>query len=366
MKISKKIIICLSATLLATSLNFVPVQAATIPKLSSTSLKMTAKTSTTLQLKKVSSSKSIKNTIKWSTSDKNIVSISGASSKSTSTKITAKKKGRAVVSVRLKYDGKKYKTFKCNVNVISAPVLSKSSLTMTTKATSSSLKLKSLSTSKSITNTIRWYTSNSKVVKFSGTTSKKVTPKLVAVKKGTATITAKVKADGNRLTTLTCKVTVKDPVPVNPVLYPGISIADARAALKKSNTKALSNRAISETNLYRSLNALPSLKYSQKLSEVAQYRAMEIAKVKKMNSTRVDGSTFKSLAQKGFGYNSNLFDSENLATAVIDSYNVLKRYEIYGNIEVAKAKIKRTNTHIGIGYYISGGVHYMVQIFGKE
>lgn len=129
---------------------------------------------------------------------------------------------------------------------------------------------------------IRWKSSNPAIV----TVSK--TGKATAKKAGTAKVTAKI---GSKK--LTCKITVKKT---------GVSSSIKKNA--KQNAKLYHKqivRMLNETNRYRIKNGLPKLKLNKKLTEIACYRSVEMARKDKMSHVRPDGTRAKDLLrQYGF------------------------------------------------------------------
>ena len=133
--------------------------------------------------------------VKWSTSNKKVATISSSG------KITAVGKGTATITCKT-VDGNKVAT--CKVNVIKSVTSIKISNSKATVYTGKTLKLNAKAYPKDATNTaIKWYTSDSKIAKVSQ--SGVVTP----LKAGTVTITAKTVDGGFKKT---CTVTVKVPV----------------------------------------------------------------------------------------------------------------------------------------------------------
>ena len=153
-------------------------QAATKKKVAINKTTWTMIKGDTYQLK-VSNVKSSK--VKWSTSNKKIVTVDKKG------KVTAKKKGTATVTAKV---GKK--SYKCKVTVINKPVMNKTKVSIYNGYTYQ-LKLSNAKASQ-----IKWSTSNKKIAKVDKN------GKVTGVKKGTATITAKVANQSFK-----CKVTVK-------------------------------------------------------------------------------------------------------------------------------------------------------------
>lgn len=129
--------------------------------------------------------------IKWSSSKTSVVTVNANG------KITAKKKGTAVITA--KYKGKKYK---CNVTVkqpVTSITLSKKTLSLT-KGKTYTLKA-AVKPSSANNKAVTWSSSNKKVVTVSSN------GKIKAVGTGKATITVKAK-DGSKKKAV-CQVTVK-------------------------------------------------------------------------------------------------------------------------------------------------------------
>lgn len=122
----KKLVLFLVTLLMITSFNSTTVEAAKkkATKLNTTSVTLTVGKKKTLKLKNYTklSKKKIKK-VKWSTSDKKVVSLKVSGKYKQNCKITAKKAGKATIKV--KYNGK---TYKCKVVV-------KKTSTKTTKPT---------------------------------------------------------------------------------------------------------------------------------------------------------------------------------------------------------------------------------------
>ncbi|MBQ6844424.1 MAG: Ig-like domain-containing protein [Agathobacter sp.] len=154
------------------------VQAATKKKVAINKTTLTMIKGDKYQLK-VSNVKTSK--VKWSTSNKKIVTVDKKG------KVTAKKKGTATVTAKV---GKK--SYKCKITVIYKPVINKTKVSIYNGYTYQ-LKLSNAKASE-----IKWSTSNKKIAKVDKN------GKVTGVKKGTATITAKV---ANK--SFKCKVTVK-------------------------------------------------------------------------------------------------------------------------------------------------------------
>ncbi|MBQ8134195.1 MAG: leucine-rich repeat protein [Clostridia bacterium] len=126
--------------------------------------------------------------VTWSTSNKNIVTVSGG-------KITAKKVGTATITVKT-VNGK---TAKCKVTVKNLPTKVKLNKTSASLKVKKSLTLKATVTpTKNVISSITWSTSNKKIATVKN-------GKVTALKAGTVTITAKT-ANGK---TAKCKITVK-------------------------------------------------------------------------------------------------------------------------------------------------------------
>ena len=155
------------------------VQAATKKKVALNKTKLTLYVGEAYQLK-LSNTKAAK--VKWSTSNKKIVTVDKKG------KVTAKKKGSAKVTAKV---GKK--SYTCKVTIKVKPKLNKTKLTLIT-GEKYQLKLSNVKAS-----SVKWLTSNKKIV----TVDKK--GKVTAKKKGSATIT--VKAEGK---SYKCKITVKN------------------------------------------------------------------------------------------------------------------------------------------------------------
>lgn len=127
-------------------------------------------------------------TVKWSNSQKSVVTMKKL--KNNSVKLTAKKKGTAVITAKA---GKK--TYKCRITVKESPKLNKTGLTLTVGKT---YDLKVTGTASAA----KWSTSKKAVAAISRRS--KYVYRVKAVKAGTADI--KVKINGK---TYKCRVTVK-------------------------------------------------------------------------------------------------------------------------------------------------------------
>lgn len=153
------------------------------PKLSKTSVSVYKGKTYTLKLKNAQSGKKVK----WSTSNKKVVSVKQSGNKAV---VKGVKAGKATVTA--KYGSKKYK---CTVTVKSKPVaLSKTSVSLK-KGTKYTLKLRNATASK-----VKWSSSNKSVA----TVSKNGV--VTAKKAGKATVTAKYGSKKYK-----CNVTVKAP-----------------------------------------------------------------------------------------------------------------------------------------------------------
>lgn len=154
------------------------------PKLSKTSVSVYKGKTYTLKLKNAKSGKKVK----WSTSNKKVVSVKQSGNKAV---VKGVKAGKATVTA--KYGSKKYK---CTVTVKSKPVaLSKTSVSLK-KGTKYTLKLKNATASK-----VKWSSSNKSVA----TVSKNGV--VTAKKAGKATVAAKYGSKKYK-----CTVTVKDTI----------------------------------------------------------------------------------------------------------------------------------------------------------
>jgi uncharacterized protein YjdB len=145
----------------------------------------------TYTLKATVTPKDTTDTLKWSSSDSKIVKVDQTG------KITAVKKGTATITV--KTTSGKTATCKVTVNVPATKV----ALNVTKKALNKgkTYTLKATVTPKDTTDTLKWSSSDSKIVKVDQT------GKITAIKKGTATITVRTTSGK----TATCKVTVNVP-----------------------------------------------------------------------------------------------------------------------------------------------------------
>ena len=132
--------------------------------------------------------------MKWTSSNPKVVSVTSAG------KVKALKAGESAVITVTTNSGKctAKVTVKVNPIPVSKITLNKTSATMTKGGT---LTLKAtISPSNATNKTLKWSSSDSKIVKVSSS------GKVTAIKNGTATITCK-SADGKKVT---CKITVKD------------------------------------------------------------------------------------------------------------------------------------------------------------
>lgn len=153
---------------------------------------------------------------------------------------------------------------------------------------------------------IQWKSSKPAIAKVSKN------GKVTAKRAGTAKITAKIKSKK-----LTCKVTIKKS---------GISSSIRKNA--KRNVKIYKKQIaemVKETNRYRARKGLPKLRLNKRLTEIACYRSMEMARKDKMSHVRPDGTRVKDLVrQYGFrcrsvkeniGYESHTNDPVNIDEA---------------------------------------------------
>ena len=129
-------------------------------------------------------------TVKWKSSNTSVAKVSSAG------KVTAVKKGSAVITAYFTYGGK---TYKCNCNVtVKNPslLLSKTSVSV---AQNASVTIKATAAPSNVT--VKWKSSNTSVARVSSS------GKITGIKKGTATVTAYFTYAGKTYSR-TCKVSV--------------------------------------------------------------------------------------------------------------------------------------------------------------
>lgn len=156
----------------------------------------------------------------WKTSKKSVAVVNSSG------KVTAKKKGTAVISAKV--DGR---TYKCKVTVtqpVTGVKLNQKNILVTEGKTYTVLKA-TVSPSNANNKTLKWSSSNKNVVKVSSK------GKITAVSVGTATITAKAK-DGSRKKAV-CKVCVK--AKTNDVQTAVMEISKPVLKLEEGSSEAL-------------------------------------------------------------------------------------------------------------------------------
>lgn len=130
---------------------------------------------------------------------------------------------------------------------------------------------------------VQWKSSDPAVAKISKN------GKVRAKKAGSATITAKVNAKK-----LTCRVTVKKSKGKGSV---NSSIKKQAKQNAKIYAKQISEM-VKETNRYRKKKGLSTLRENKKLTEIACYRSIEMAREDKMTHIRPDGTKVKDLMKQ--------------------------------------------------------------------
>lgn len=214
----KQVFMVLIAASVIASAYTASASAAPVPRLSVRKKTLTVGNTYTLSLKNYTK------TVKWKSSKKSVVALKKL--KNNSVKLTAKKKGTAVITAKT---GKK--SYKCRITVKEKPKLNKTSLILTAGKTYD-LKVTGSSS------VAKWSTTKKSVAAISRRS--KYVYRVKAVKAGTACI--KVKISGR---TYKCKVTVKNKI-----------IAAAKVNrmyaefLEKSDTKLPNGRTVKLQNVY--------------------------------------------------------------------------------------------------------------------
>lgn len=113
------------------------------------------------------------------------------------------------------------------------------------------------------------------------------------------------------------------------------------------------SEVVRQVNAERAKAGLKSLRADEELTRAAQVRATEI--VLKFSHTRPDGSAWSTVSSSAFG--------ENIAVGQQTPDKVMAAWLTSSG---HRANILRTTYgSIGVACYVSGGVTYWVQLFGK-
>lgn len=196
---------------------------------------------------------------------------------------------------------------------------------------------------------IQWKSSNPVIAKISKN------GKVTAKRAGTAVITAKIRSKK-----LTCKITVKKN-----------SINSSMKKTAKHNAKTYKKQIaemLNETNRYRAKRGLSKLKLNKKLTEIACYRSVEMAREDKLSHVRQDGTRVKELMRR-FGFKCHSVKEnigyESYTDDLVDIDDAADFVEIWYDSTSHRRNMMNKNAKeigIGIGFVDERKVYY-TQLF---
>ena len=125
------------------------------------------------------------------------------------------------------------------------------------------------------------------------------------------------------------------------------------ASASGSFNSGLAGQVVEQVNAERAKYGLSALRVDSELTRAAQIRAAEI--VSKFSHTRSDGSKWSTVSASAYG--ENIAKGQKTADKVMAAWLTSEGHR--ANI------LKKSYGSIGICAYVSGGITYWVQLFGK-
>ncbi|MBR6767664.1 MAG: CAP domain-containing protein, partial [Clostridia bacterium] len=146
-----------------------------------------------------------------------------------------------------------------------------------------------------------------------------------------------------------------EPVPTVTIgiFTPSPNITKRPATVVGSFQSGLAAQVVNQVNAERSKYGLSMLRMDSELTRAAQVRAEEI--VRKFSHTRPDGSKWSTVSASAYG--ENIAKGQKTADKVMAAWLTSEGHR--ANI------LKAGFGSIGVCAYVSGGITYWVQLFGK-
>lgn len=132
-----------------------------------------------------------------------------------------------------------------------------------------------------------------------------------------------------------------------------VTAAPTQAPTYTYASDILANEVVRQVNQERAKAGLSALTVSAELTRAARVRALEI--VKKFSHTRPDGTAWSTVSASAYG--ENIARGQRTADKVMAAWLTSQGHR--ANI------LRSTYRSIGVCCYVSGGVTYWVQLFGK-